>query len=565
MSSGGTHRSPSPEKENPARSIKKVKTTEIKVTNDVEDTLMDQEIEDAESPKLTNSIEEKACSPKLSYKEKLIAGECPESSFSPQEIIDLVSEELIVGDFDKGKQVEEKRVFDPSPVVPISLEEYEEWCRPWKFSLVIKLLGKKIGFKWMNQRIHQLWAREGDMKVMDLADDYFLVRFGSEKDYVHALFEGPWMIADHYLLVQRWRPMFKAEDSEVKKIAVWIQLPKLPVELYKEKFLWRLGSLLGTMLKIDTHTTVHSRGKFARICVEIDLSQKLSPTVTALGTECKLEYEGLHSICFECGRYGHKKEYCPEMIAMNTMPLKPKVDEYTPKTHEQVQATTGQGNLEGGNQMTENSTCFGPWMLAKKAPKRRTPKPNNQGKEETRKGSRYDVLHEESNTETRNQEESPMQGVEDTDEKSHKPQIHAAKQSKNSGKSQHSKTTPQVKKKPTGKQNKENVSPNPGILTSTAEQSQPNGNAISKQVTERKDWSQSMTKVQADLGDKFLDAASDSIETPSQILDTSEEELKLIQTFLQKKGLKELLLLLDIHDISQGDVHMLVDTKDPSS
>ncbi|RYR37171.1 hypothetical protein Ahy_A09g042101 [Arachis hypogaea] len=34
-----------------------------------------------------------------------------------------------------------------------------------------------------------------------------------EGDYRHALFEGHWLVADHYLLVQRWRPLFQPSND----------------------------------------------------------------------------------------------------------------------------------------------------------------------------------------------------------------------------------------------------------------------------------------------------------------------------------------------------------------
>ncbi|MED6124737.1 hypothetical protein PIB30_061744 [Stylosanthes scabra] len=45
------------------------------------------------------------------------------------------------------------------------------------------------------------------------------------------------------------------------------------------------------MLKIDEITVVQSRGKFARICVEIDLSKKLIPQISVLGNTLNIEYE----------------------------------------------------------------------------------------------------------------------------------------------------------------------------------------------------------------------------------------------------------------------------------
>lgn len=197
------------------RVTKKVKTSDSETTHDV---VMDQAFEDASDSIDIELGGNLASPPKLSYKEKLIAGETHDSSFSPKEIIDLVREELAVGISDPNQPRLERGPFNPNPVIPISLEEYDEWCRPWKYTLVVKLLGKNIGFRWMNQRIHRLWDREGDVKVIDLTDEHYLVRFAAEKDYLHALFDGPWMVADHYLMVQRWRPMFRTNDNSVERL-----------------------------------------------------------------------------------------------------------------------------------------------------------------------------------------------------------------------------------------------------------------------------------------------------------------------------------------------------------
>lgn len=108
------------------------------------------------------------------------------------------------------------------------------------------------------------------------------------------------MIHDHYLVVQRWRPFFKCGGEQVRKLTVWIRIPNLPIELCNAKFLWRVGSKIGTMLKVDTLTSVHSRARFARICVEIDLRKKLIPRFKVLSYDFKLEYEELCNTLFSC-------------------------------------------------------------------------------------------------------------------------------------------------------------------------------------------------------------------------------------------------------------------------
>ncbi|KAJ1410085.1 hypothetical protein SESBI_22322 [Sesbania bispinosa] len=82
-------------------------------------------------------------------------------------------------------------------------------------------------------------AIRGRIKVIDLDDEFFMVRFSDPEDYNHALFEGLWLITDHYLLVQRWHPGFKPRQDSLKKIVVWVRIPDLPMELYNPHFQWR--------------------------------------------------------------------------------------------------------------------------------------------------------------------------------------------------------------------------------------------------------------------------------------------------------------------------------------
>jgi hypothetical protein len=202
-------------------------------------------------------------------------------------------------------------------------------------TLITKVMGKKVSFKTIENNLQRNWAKKGPIKVVDMADGYFLVYFSCEDDYNHALFEVPWRVADHYLLIQRWSKLFFQEAAMLSKVAVWLRIPKLPLELYNAEFLWRIGSSLGTMLKIDRLTSIHSRGKFARICVELDLDKPLFSHILIRGHKLFLEYEGLHQICFKCGCYGHKSEHCQDKLepkiqsTINNMSTTTNMDETT--------------------------------------------------------------------------------------------------------------------------------------------------------------------------------------------------------------------------------------------
>ncbi|RYQ95802.1 hypothetical protein Ahy_B08g091161 [Arachis hypogaea] len=80
------------------------------------------------------------------------------------------------------------------------------------------------------------------------------------------------------------------------------------------------------MLKIDRATSIHSRERFDRICVEIDLSKKLVPRILVLGSTLNIEYEGLHLICFSCGKYGHRLDQCAEALISEEVQQKTSAD-----------------------------------------------------------------------------------------------------------------------------------------------------------------------------------------------------------------------------------------------
>ncbi|PNY01876.1 hypothetical protein L195_g025179 [Trifolium pratense] len=138
--------------------------------------------------------------------------------------------------------------------IPLQDNEWDQWSHSWEKTLIVTLMGKRANFKILENYIQKQWTKNGKVKLVDMEDGYFLVYFSTEADYIHALYEGPWMLADHYLLVQRWRKMFLQSAATMKKVAVWIRIPRLPLELYNDTFLTRIGNALGTMLKVDRLT-----------------------------------------------------------------------------------------------------------------------------------------------------------------------------------------------------------------------------------------------------------------------------------------------------------------------
>ncbi|KAH1083258.1 hypothetical protein J1N35_023019 [Gossypium stocksii] len=71
-------------------------------------------------------------------------------------------------------------------------------------TVVLKLLGRNIGFSVLQNKLYSMWKPSGPIHMMDIENGYFLVKFQNKMDYDKALTEGPWTIFGQYLTVQPW-------------------------------------------------------------------------------------------------------------------------------------------------------------------------------------------------------------------------------------------------------------------------------------------------------------------------------------------------------------------------
>lgn len=77
------------------------------------------------------------------------------------------------------------------------------------------------------------------------------------------------------LTVREWIPDFRPSYASIGRVAVWIRVSGFPIEYYDPKILHDIGNRIGRLVKIDMSTLLQERGKYARICVEVDLSKPL--------------------------------------------------------------------------------------------------------------------------------------------------------------------------------------------------------------------------------------------------------------------------------------------------
>ncbi|XVE49009.1 hypothetical protein DITRI_Ditri01bG0047500 [Diplodiscus trichospermus] len=262
----------------------------------------------------------------------------------------FISEDNIDGEEEEDKEC---------PIIMVSKKEKARLRRPWRQTLIVKVLGRSIGYNYLLRRIKALWMPKAQIELVAIDNDYFIVKFESKEDYDFAKFEGPWMVMDHYLIVKEWSPNFDPIFDNTKKVLVWVRFPCLPIEYYDKDFLMKNGSKIGQPVMVDQATSLASRGKFARICIEVDITKPLLAKFQLRRRIRRIEYEGIHLICFLCGVYGHHWGNCPGVEthknAESTMVM---VDE------ERRRVETG---VDIPAEITKN---FGPWMMVSSKPRK---------------------------------------------------------------------------------------------------------------------------------------------------------------------------------------------------
>lgn len=64
--------------------------------------------------------------------------------------------------------------------VQFSKEDKKIIYHPWRFSLIIKLQGKRILHDVLKKKIIDLWRPSEALPLIDLGEDYYIVRFNKE-------------------------------------------------------------------------------------------------------------------------------------------------------------------------------------------------------------------------------------------------------------------------------------------------------------------------------------------------------------------------------------------------
>ncbi|CAN1298894.1 hypothetical protein LINPERPRIM_LOCUS23988 [Linum perenne] len=158
------------------------------------------------------------------------------------------------------------------PKISFSEDEVRSFYKPWSKALVVKVLERNFSYQTVKRRLETLWARSGKIQDTDAANAFYLARFSDQDDYQRATFKGPWKLA-----------------------------------------VTRIGNHIGCTIRLDLATSEGARARYARVCVEVDISKPLLGKYMIEDRTYLVEYESLENICHHCGLYGHLIDSCSKL------------------------------------------------------------------------------------------------------------------------------------------------------------------------------------------------------------------------------------------------------------
>ncbi|XVF74478.1 hypothetical protein PTKIN_Ptkin13bG0113500 [Pterospermum kingtungense] len=71
------------------------------------------------------------------------------------------------------------------PIIHLPKKEKVRLGRPWRQTLIVKLMGCSVGYNYPLHRIKALWHPKSQVELIAIDNDYFLVKFASMEDYNH--------------------------------------------------------------------------------------------------------------------------------------------------------------------------------------------------------------------------------------------------------------------------------------------------------------------------------------------------------------------------------------------
>ncbi|KAF3780466.1 hypothetical protein EJ110_NYTH39187 [Nymphaea thermarum] len=223
---------------------------------------------------------------------------------------------------DNLKEVEIREV-DGSKELFVPKSAHEKLKAPFQFSAIATLSGgrtrNRLDYGFVFSSLRSLWVGLCPIKFSSVGKGLFLIRASKEADLHVILAPGCWKVGGRVLVANRWQPSLPLKLESSIRVRIWVRLPDLPPELWKNGIFQRLVVMMwATFVEADTFTKEIASLVYARVLLEVPLGfipvneVRISFEEGAALAQ-SVEYESKVKYCLRCGATSHFTFACEEL------------------------------------------------------------------------------------------------------------------------------------------------------------------------------------------------------------------------------------------------------------
>ncbi|XP_071687730.1 uncharacterized protein [Rutidosis leptorrhynchoides] len=188
---------------------------------------------------------------------------------------------------------------------------------------------RKVAFPVIQNYVTNVWRKYGVEKIMMNGKGFFFFKFSSESGMMDVHQNGPWMICNDPIILNKWSLNVSLTKEDLSKVPVWVKIYDIPLAGFTEDGLSVIASKFGRPMMFDSYTSTMcteawGRPNFARAMIEVsadrDLREQLkvvTPNLDGMSNTIdivRVEYEWKPPCCSCCCVFGHIDFQCPKSI-----------------------------------------------------------------------------------------------------------------------------------------------------------------------------------------------------------------------------------------------------------
>ncbi|XP_024006074.1 uncharacterized protein LOC18011114 [Eutrema salsugineum] len=187
-----------------------------------------------------------------------------------------------------------------------------------------------------------IWDVAGRVRGVDLGNGCFHFDFETEEDLLKVLKKRPCHFNKWNFALERWEPNIRVRDDFPSCVTFWITIRGIPLHLWVEDVLRRIGNALGMVKEVDVND--------GRVSVAIDVTKPLKFKKKVLFNSSEeitvtLEYERLYRFCSICNMISHEAHACPTLPAAERRRSSETRQIPPPRDSRRFRASQPEGNL----------------------------------------------------------------------------------------------------------------------------------------------------------------------------------------------------------------------------